>query len=362
MTPGYSKYNSGLGWCKTIAPIDMVKPEFRDTLASILEASFARNSWKQFSSICKKIKSLESLFNIDLSFPWSISSTMNFILACGEQNLQVSSIKVYLSKVKSVHMMLNVSWPESYWIQLILRGMANSKNQKKKPRRAATVDVMRQLKERLISSSYSLQQKRLFWLAVSLMFSGCLRGSEVLCSSESKFSPLETLLNEDVNLSTVFVNGKSHRVLTLNLKNTKEVKGPGVTVIELFETGNFYCPVAAYRKFILDVGLADSKQPLLQLKGKGLTTEALNRALKTLLSGVVDSITTHSFRAGFVTSLVRAGASDEIIQAAGRWSSEAYRLYMKQNKINRIRDMQSMSEKLSVLAKSWKPGAILIRE
>ena len=224
------------------------------------------------------------------------------------------------------------------------------------------MDIMKTIKQRLIKSSFRLKKKRLLWLAISLLWNGCLRGCEILCPTTKEFSALETLLVEDVVLSNVSINGSRHDVLTLVLKNTKETKSPTRTTVELVASRSFFCPVDAFRKFVRDVGLPGIGQPLLQLDGQGLTTDRLNQDLKILLDGIVDNISTHSFMSGYITSITRAGASDEVIQIAGRWHSDAFRAYMKASRVNRLRDQQQLVSQLSVLAKTWSPGSILFRD
>ena len=261
-----------------------------------------------------------------------------------------------------MHELLHFSWTEEPWVKMLIRGISNHSNKTKKLRRAATVDVLRLIKTKLIASSFKLRKKRLLWLAITLLFCGCLRGCEILCPAAREFSATETLLSSDVTLSTQTIGSSQHEVLTLILKNTKETRTPTKSKIELVASRSFFCAVDAYKKFSRDVGLPGPNQPLLQLDGQGLTSERLNLDLKTLLAGVMDDISTHSFRSGYVSSIARAGASDEIIQIAGRWSSEAYRLYMKTNRINRLRDQQLLVSQLSSLAKTWSPGSIMFRE
>ena len=345
-----------------MAPLALVKPDFRHNLIASLESTFSAKSWKQFSSVVKKTKALEVSFDLNLAFPWDLSQALNFILACHEQKLKPSTIQVYISKVKSLHQMLSQPWHDSHWLKLLLRGITNSKNPRTVTRRAMTVDLLRNFKEKLISSTLSLKKKRLVWLASTLLFNGCLRGAEVFCPTESTFSLSETLLSADVVLSKTFINGKFYRILSVTLKNTKESKGPSSCVIELFEINQFYCPVSAYIKFVKEVGSTDPNLPLLQLDNKGLTTNAFNKILKDVLGQDADNLSSHSFRAGLVTSLVRAGASDEMIQATGRWSSQAFQCYMKKTRINRIRDQLTLSRNMAKLSKTWKPGTILIQD
>jgi hypothetical protein len=54
------------------------------------------------------------------------------------------------------------------------------------------------------------------------------------------------------------------------------------------------------------------------------------KRLRTLFD---DSISGHSMRAGGATSLAEAGVSPHIIQAIGRWKSDAWQIYVRKNPV-----------------------------
>ena len=75
-------------------------------------------------------------------------------------------------------------------------------------------------------------------------------------------------------------------------------------------------------------------QPLFTLQDEsGYTGRMFNEDVKTLLTGKIDTslgpLTTHSFRAGMATMMAEAGCTDDQIQLAGRWSSDAFKPYVK---------------------------------
>ena len=72
---------------------------------------------------------------------------------------------------------------------------------------------------------------------------------EVLARDKTKFDQTSTLLTRDVSLKKVDEENKTLEFLAVHLEVPKEEKlSQGVT-IELFETGNFTCSVAAYKKW-----------------------------------------------------------------------------------------------------------------
>ena len=58
-----------------------------------------------------------------------------------------------------------------------------------------------------------------------------------------------------------------------------------------------------------------------------------NQDLKQLLMGKLDlslgPLTSHSFRAGLATMMAKAGCPDKDIQLTGRWTSTAFKSYVK---------------------------------
>ena len=67
--------------------------------------------------------------------------------------------------------------------------------------------------------------------------------------------------------------------------------------------------------------------------GTGYTGRMFNNNLKHFLKDKVDlsqgPIMSHSFRAGLATMMAKAGCSDKEIQLTGRWTSTAFKSYVK---------------------------------
>ena len=65
--------------------------------------------------------------------------------------------------------------------------------------------------------------------------------------------------------------------------------------------------------------------------GHSLTPGILNHHLKGLLTSAginAQRYSSHSFRAGAATTAAEMGVPDWLIKALGRWSSEAYQIYI----------------------------------
>ena len=65
--------------------------------------------------------------------------------------------------------------------------------------------------------------------------------------------------------------------------------------------------------------------------GQPFTRELLSTWLKRILgsAGVQGNFSSHSFRIGAATAAAQAGVPDHLIQTLGRWSSNAYQVYIR---------------------------------
>ena len=76
----------------------------------------------------------------------------------------------------------------------------------------------------------------------------------------------------------------------------------------------------------------DSPGPLFQLQsGQPLSRQLLTSWLRQIVAsaGFPGNFSSHSFQIGAVTVAARWGIPDHLIQALGRWTSNAYQLYIR---------------------------------
>ena len=78
--------------------------------------------------------------------------------------------------------------------------------------------------------------------------------------------------------------------------------------------------------------------------GSPLTRDLLNSKIRNLLfsCGAVGDYTGHSFRIGAATTAARVGLPFHLIKSVGRWSSDAYKLYIRTSEL----DIAAVSSKL----------------
>ena len=267
------------------------------------------------------------------------------------RKVSAATIKQYLSGLRTIHLK-NGFLPGNLRpdiVNSILKGQEQEDSKSKVPRLAMTIPVMRLLKKLIYMSSMPQHKKRMIWTVCCLAFHGSFRIHELLSKKAELFHPTTTLLGQDIRLVKTKIDGIEEEILVVHLKMPKERSlGPGVNV-ELFATGTFSCPVNAWKKWrSLDKFKIRATKPVFQLaNGKCLTGANLNAEIRTLLGPYIDynkrKFLSHSFRAGMASMMALAGYKDEEIMRQGRWNSDAFKVYCKTGRANRLKEQRDLA-------------------
>ena len=161
----------------------------------------------------------------------------------------------------------------------------------------------------------------MFWAACSLAFFRFLRVSEFTCSGS--FDPLVHLSFSDVSCDT---SGSLH----LFIKTSKTDPFRRGLSLSIGASGKPICAVSAVRRYLQVRGHAPG--PLFVLSdGSPLTPVVVNCWLGAILSnvGIRGTYSSHSFRIGAATTAASEDIPDHLIKTFGRWSSNAYLLYIR---------------------------------
>ena len=114
-------------------------------------------------------------------------------------------------------------------------------------------------------------------------------------------------------------------------------------VIVVGRNDSLLCPVEALLRYLHLRG--SNPGPLFVFEnGSALTRVKLSSVISNLLKvcNIEGDYTGHSFRIGAATTAARVGIPDNMIKTSGRWSSEAYRLYIRSSE----NDIARVSKKL----------------
>ena len=164
----------------------------------------------------------------------------------------------------------------------------------------------------------------------SLAFAGCMRASEYLVSADQS----KTLRLSDVALTA---RSGGPTTLDISLKKTKTNQAGPSQLVSLVEwPGSPACPVRAMSRYLAVRPPGASGSPLFSLARApaiALTGRGFNLVLRAVLRDMrvanAAEFSAHSFRIGAATQAAAGGATAAEIMALGRWSSDAFLVYLR---------------------------------
>ena len=293
----------------------------------LLKNSLANNTQKTYSSAQKRfLKFCEEhdfLHPNGSAVPASELTILRFIGSLSGF-CQASTIRVYLSAVRSLHIQNGLEDPlvGCLRIPLVLRGLRRLKSSNRPQKIPITPLVLCSIKSQLNLDNYD---DSMFWAACCMAFFGFLRAAELTVSSEA------VKLDRYLSIKDLSIDKHPYPETTvLKLRYSKTDQFGKGCVIPLARSGSQICPVDALMSYLWLRG--SNNGPLFLFEDrKPLSKDRLNNRLQKELkvSGFEGHFTLHSFRVGAATTAAALGFPDHLIQAMGRWSSDAYKIYIK---------------------------------
>ena len=315
-------------------------------ICSILEKTanmaIAEETKKKYKTALNNVQRCESETNENLNFPWEQREILLFTGWCIKRNLKAQSIKSYLSGISKLHLALGLEQLDtsSPLMREIFNGQDNKfaqgKSKLKNKRLPCTQKLLRLLKTEIRMSNIKNCDKLMVWTACSVAFYGALRPGEALCKYENFYDPMTTLCKSDVK----FVKGigEERDAIHLTIKNSKTNKSGIPETIIIYSTNDETCPVNCCKKLINANKNVSVNAPFFtNANGKPLTIKKFNELLKILTSSTIQNgvISAHSFRIGITSLLAKKGYSNESLKQIGRWSSRAYKAYIRMGRTKR---------------------------
>ena len=166
----------------------------------------------------------------------------------------------------------------------------------------------------------------MFWAACTLGYFGLLRASEFTVASRSSFSADFHLCVKDITFDSLS-DPSSMRVW---IKASKTDPFRSGTFIHIGAGSPPLCAVKSIVHYLKLRG--DSPGPIFLFQnGQALSRARLTGWLRSIMAtaGIEGNFSSHSFRIGAATVAARNGVPDHLIQTMGRWSSNAYLLYIR---------------------------------
>ena len=284
---------------------------------------------------------------IDFCLQFGLSNPDNSILPASDMTIlsfisylslsyQPSMVKSYLSAVRSLHVMLGLDNPfvNNPRIQLVLRGIKRLQGNNRRLRRPITPELLLLFRDKLDLSSY---EHSLYWAAFCIAFFGFLRAGELSITPTASRS--DCLQLSDLSISCF----PFPHLVRLLIKVSKSDPFRDTCPVVVGRNNSALCPVEALLKYLHFRG-GSPGPPFIFPDGSPLTRDLLNSKIRNLLvsCGVVGDYMGHSFRIGAATTAARVGLPDHLIKTLGRWSSDAYKLYIRTSEL----DIAAVSSKL----------------
>ena len=263
--------------------------------------------------------------------PISEESLLLYVSYLFEEGLSASTIRVYLSAVRSLHVFAGEQYPTTLLrVKLALKGAVRNTPQpvRKLP---ITISILRKMLP-LVKRRFD---KVLMTAVFTLAFFGCLRLSEFCVSDNDKFDSKINLCLMDVTLDV------KAKLLTLFLRRSKtDTENAGVYVYIGCSGDVLCCAFCAMRTYLVSRStmVPDSDDsPLFLVPGGGVLTKSYSVSVIRLLlsmSGCDPALYSgHSFRAGTATSAGDCQFREWEVKMLGRWASTAYNVYLRNPKV-----------------------------
>ena len=274
---------------------------------------------RQFLNVCSQDIPNDSGHPL---LPASEQTLMRFCAHLADR-LHHSSIKVYLSAVRSLHIDYGYPDPLTDCLQLqrLLRGIKRHQGSNPPQRQPVTADLLAIVRKSL---HLTIPDNVMLWAACCLGFFGFLRAGEF--TTNGPFDPSVHLTVADLQVDSS-KNPQSFRVFIKCAKTDPFRQG---CFIFLGRGSSSVCPVAALTNYLHLRG--PGMGPLFIFQDGGpLSRARLSSFLQSTLqaAGIPGKVSGHSFRIGAATTAAQRGIPDHLIKTMGRWSSEAYLLYVR---------------------------------
>ncbi|XP_048576205.1 uncharacterized protein LOC125557556 [Nematostella vectensis] len=166
----------------------------------------------------------------------------------------------------------------------------------------------------------------MFWAACCLAYFGFLRASEFTVDSLNSFSSQRHVQPQDITLDSM----SAPKYIRVNIKASKTDPFRKGTFIYIGKARPPLCAVEAILAYLHLRGSTPGPLFLLH-SGQPLSRPILTSWLRQIMraAGFASDYSSHSFRIGAATVAARNGLSDHLIQSLVRWSSDAYKGYIR---------------------------------
>ena len=320
-----------------------IPENLKNVLAKSANFSLAIKTKSAYRTAVNMLVKCQEETKENLSFPLSESKVLVFVAWGIKRGYKDSTLKSYMAGLKKAHIANNFQPPNmsTPLINSVLEGHSKKINQKarnKKPKRLpCTLNTLRLIKQKLAKSQLPNSEKVAFHATCTTLFFGAIRAGEALTKSEKAYDPSMCITNRDLK----FVEkskSEEKRSVEITIKNSKTNKSKIPETIVIYETGDHVCPVRALQKLVDHNKNLPKDFPLFASSdGRPITHQRLNNMLNEFINPHLPfgKLSGHSFRSGLISIFAKAGYSNDQLKQIGRWSSRAFKCYIKSGKTAR---------------------------
>jgi site-specific recombinase XerC len=242
-----------------------------------------------------------------------------YVVHLHNENLRAKTIRSHLAALSFQFQSSNQPTPtESFTIDKLLIAYAKT-DPPPTIRLPITKVLLAQLLAALNRLPNSQHDRILLTSLLTLMYQALLRVSEVTYSKKNSHNLLP---------SQVRVNPLNHLKVTFS---SFKFSRPGLKSIDIPSSVDSLCPVTAYNSYVA-IRSRTAQAAFCHSNGAPLTPAFVTKQLRLLLRGIGQPplhFNNHSLRIGKATDMAKDGFTDTQICMAGRWSSSAFKQYIK---------------------------------
>lgn len=327
----------------------MVREAYSGALAKKTKSSYD-TGYRRYANWCEA-NGLEPL-------PVS-ESKLSFFVVYLALFVQMPSLQKYLSGIRSAQIDSLAYWPDTrQWLRFdrVLRFLKKKYGCEdgKPPRRPITTDLLAKM---FATLDFNTHDDRLFAAASAMAVYSLWRGSEFLFSASAPVS--QRLLLKDLSWAT----SGNRQCAAVRLSQTKTKWWRNDVVTKATEVGGATCPVQALQRYLFAPSSSLSASSFLFTLADGSPLSRpwmLEKTQRVLAAaGLSDSrFRSVSWRGGGALSARRAGISDSVIKALGRWQSNAFMYYLPVESAD-LAVAQSALARAKPPAARGRPAAVL---
>ena len=290
----------------------------------LIQSGLRLNTVRTYNSAQQSFIKFCSLFHLQ-PLPATELVLLRYI-AYMSDNLKGSSLNVYISAIKSLHILnghdcTSLSSPR---IQLALKGISDND-----PPICQKEPISFHMLQTILPLLPGDYDTLVVWSAMTLAFFGCLRAGEI--TIPSRHSPEWDFI---VRLSDVqFYSLPNNEYMKVSIKRTK-TKPHGIVVTVGCSQSQVcaLCTMKSYFKARGIISTIGNNAPLYVLaNGQVLHKDLFVQKTKIYVAAIgknPSKYSGHSFRSGAATTASSQGFHEYEIKQLGHWSSQAYQRYI----------------------------------